>query len=163
MIAFSMDEYPLVLFDLGGADRTPSELRDAFARFRNVNQRARGTNARYVIIAITRLTPTAQERRIIAEEANRFSAADRALCACAVIVVQNSLIRGVMTALGWLMPSFRSIIELAPSTGRAVEIAAGRLQGLGTPLGADQLVRVKQWFGDADRTGSMRPSGTIGG
>jgi hypothetical protein len=163
MIAFSMAEYPLVLFDMGGGDRTPTQLRAAFAGFRNVNDRARGTNSRYVIIAITRLTPTAQERRIIAEEANRFSAADRALCACAVIVVQNSLVRGVMTALGWLMPSFRSIIELVPSTGRAVEVAASRLQALGTPIGAEQIARVTQWFGDRDRTGSMRPSGTGGG
>jgi hypothetical protein len=163
MIAFSMDEYPLVLFDMGGADRTATEIRDAFAGFRNVNNRARGTNSRYVIIAMTRLTPTAQERRVIAEEANRFSPADRALCACAVIIVQNGLVRGVMTALGWMMPSFRSIIELAPSTGRAVELAASRLQALGTPMSEEQIRRAQKWFGDSERGGSIRPAGTAGG
>jgi hypothetical protein len=163
MIAFSMDEYPLVLLDMGGADRTTGDIRRLFAGFQTVNNRARSTNSRYVIIGMTRLTPTAQERRVIAEEANRFSPADRALCACAVIVVQNGLVRGVMTALGWLMPSFRTIIELAPNSGRAVDIAANRLHALGTPISAQQVGRVKQWFGDGARSGSIRPSGTVGG
>jgi hypothetical protein len=162
MIAFSMDEYPLVLLDMGGADRTTDDIRALFAGFHSVNHRARGTQSRYVIIGMTRLTPTAQERRVIAEEANRFSPSDRALCAGAIIVVQNSLVRGVMTALGWLMPSFRSIIELAPNTGRAVEIAAGRLRAMGTPLSDAQVARVNKWFGETSHAPSIRPAGTDG-
>jgi hypothetical protein len=162
MIAFSMDEYPLVLLDMGGADRTTEDIRAFFAGFHNVNDRARATKSRYVIIGMTRLTPTAQERRVIAEEANRFSPGDRTLCAGAIIVVQNSLVRGVMTALGWLMPSFRSIIELAPNTGRAVEIAADRLRAMGTPLSGVQIGRVQKWFAETSRAPSIRPAGTGG-
>jgi hypothetical protein len=146
MIAFSADEYPLVLLDMGGADRSEDDVRRMFASFHDVNARARTSKTRYVLVAMTRQTPNAHERRIIAEEANRFSAEDRKLCPTAVLVVQSSLVRGVVTALGWLMPSFGSIIEVAPSADRAIAIASARLKAMGIALAADQERRAVRWF-----------------
>jgi hypothetical protein len=85
MIAFSMNESPLVLLDMGGADHTTDDIRAIFAGFHAVNNRARSSKSRYVIVGIARLTPTAQERRVIAEEAHSFTPKDRALCAGAIV------------------------------------------------------------------------------
>jgi hypothetical protein len=146
MIAFSMDEYPLVLLDMGGSDRSVDDVRRLIAGFGTVNARARQTKTRYVVVGRTQQHPTAQERRAIAEEANRFSAEDRALCETAVIVVPNSVIRGVMTALGWLMPSFGAIIELSPSTDRAVEQALARMRAMGQEADVEKGRRAVRWF-----------------
>jgi hypothetical protein len=146
MIAFNADEYPLVLLDMGGSDRTVDDVRRMIASFGMVNERARRSKTRYVVIGRTQQHPTAQERRAIAEEANRFSAEDRALCDAAVIVVPNSVLRGVMTALGWLMPSFGAIIELAPSTDRAVDQALARLRAMGLEADVEKGRRASRWF-----------------
>jgi hypothetical protein len=153
MIAFSAEDYPLVLLNMGGADRTEDDLRRMFASFHGVNAHARTSKTRYVVVAMTRQSPNAQERRIIADEANRFSAQDRALCSTAILIVQSSLVRGVVTALGWLMPSFGSIIEVAPDAGRAIELASVRLKAQGALLEGERARRVARWFGASTEEG----------
>jgi hypothetical protein len=163
MIAFSSDDYPLVLLDMGRVSRTDFELLHMFAEFRRTNERARASKTRYVLVAMTRLSPGAHERRIIATEANSFSASDRALCAAAVIVVQNSLLRGVMTALGWLMPSFGSLMEVVPNSDRAIEVAAAHLVELGVALSAEQTRRATAWLRDPKLgQGPTKPAGQAG-
>src|SRR5262245_48233787 len=115
---------------MGRAGRTQDDFRLMFSAFRDANQRAIKERGRYVLVAITQEAPTAAERRIIVDEANRFATNEYKLVASVVLVIQNSIVRGVVTALGWMIPQIPPL-EVAPTSQAAVELAVAQLRKRG--------------------------------
>jgi hypothetical protein len=145
VIAIEAEFYPLVLLDLGRVGRTPEDFRRMFATFRVVNQRAIQERSRYVLIARTQEAPTAGERKIIVDEANRFSTDEYKLVSSLVLVIQNSIVRGVVTALGWMIPNIPPL-EAARTTDAAVQSGVSHLRGLGVHYPAELAEKASQWF-----------------
>jgi hypothetical protein len=83
-----------------------------FERFEELFQR----RERYVVIVDTTLahnSPTAKERKLIADWTKRTEAqVERWSLGCAV-VFKSAIIRGSLTALAWVMPPARPLIYLA--------------------------------------------------
>jgi hypothetical protein len=145
VIALEAKHFPLVLLDLGGSERSPDELRDVFAGFREVNRRATAEGKRWVLVAVTDTPPSAIERKIISEESGKFSAADHALTLAAVLVIPNGVIRAVVTALTWMIPKMAPLASAA-TTSAAVDLAVERLRAIGIDCPTELTDPAKQWF-----------------
>jgi hypothetical protein len=145
VIAVLVDYFPLVLLDMGRAPRTAADFEHMFEAFAHVNRKATETETRYAVVAITTDTLSAGERRLLAEYVNRFPARDHALCAVAVPVVPSSILRGVVTALCWLIPRLHTVSPCA-TCQEAVQIAASRLRMLQIVLGDDAPRLATSWL-----------------
>jgi len=147
VLALNVDEYPLILQkDVGTTRHTEDEILRMYATFRDLNARAHVSQTRYVVVSMSLRIPDARERQILADEANRLAATDGIYCEKAIAVVESALQRGLITALGWLMPRFGSLIEVAPTIERAVDLGAERLGAIGIKVNADQKQRALRWF-----------------
>jgi hypothetical protein len=144
VVELNAAHYPLLLLDLGGADRTPEDFRAAFAGFHDANRRARETRKHWVLVATTAKPPDAVERRLIAEQAKRFEAPDRKLCALTVIVIANPILRSIATAIGWMVNL--GSVATAPTPSAAVDLAIEHLRKLGTECPRGTAARASQWF-----------------
>jgi hypothetical protein len=145
MISVCLDYCPFVLLDMGAGDRTDADFHAMFAALRESHARARKNMTRHVLIGVAPLAPNARERKIIAAESNKVPVADRALFVSSVLVVQNPIIRGVITALGWLVPGLPPF-ECVESTGHAVPAAAAVLRKHRIPFGEDDVRRASIWL-----------------
>jgi hypothetical protein len=145
MISVCLDYCPFVLLDLGGTDRNDADFHAMFASLRESHARARKANTRHVLVGVAPVTPNARERKIIATESNKVSVADRALFVSSVLVVQNPVIRGVITALGWLVPGLPPF-ECVESTAHAVPAAAAVLRKHRIPFREEDVPRAAAWL-----------------
>jgi hypothetical protein len=145
MVELETKHFPLVLLDLGGEGRTPDDLRGVFAGFRDVNGRAAAERRRWALIAVTDTPPNAVERKVISDESNAFSPAEHALTVAAVLVIPNSIIRTMITALGWMIPKMAPLAS-APTTSAAVDLAVDRLRAVGLDCTAGDVDQAKRWF-----------------
>lgn len=145
MVELEAKHFPLVLLDLGGSERTPEELRSVFVGFQEVNRLARAERKRWVLVATTDSPPNAVERKIIAEESNKFSKEDHALTLTSVLVIPNGIIRSVVTAISWMLRS-TAPIAAAPTISAAVDLAVDRLRSNGFALPQLQAEHAKRWF-----------------
>ena len=145
MVELEAKHFPLVLLDLGGSGRTPDELRNVFAGFQEVNRRARAEARRWVLVAVTESPPNAVERKIIADESNKFSKEDHALTVAAVLVIPNGIIRSVVTAISWMLRAMAPLAA-APTTSTAVDMAVARLRSIGLDVPQQQADQAKRWF-----------------
>jgi hypothetical protein len=151
--------FPLVLLDLGGSERAPDEFREAFAQFHEANRRARAEGRRWVLVAVTESPPNAIERKIIAEESNKFSPEDQRLCAASVLVIPNSIIRSVVTALSWMIPTMAPLVP-APTTAAAVDVAVERLRAIGIDCTAEEAGHARRWFQQKESMTKLRAAGS---
>lgn len=151
MIAVESKHFPLVLLEMG-VERTPDEIRAMFVDFREVNRKAAAAMSRWVLVAATDGVPNALERKIIADESNKFSKSDHAACGASVLVISNGLVRQVVTFLQWLIPAL-SPLATAPTTDAAIDVAVERLRSMGIDLPGDLAEGARQWF----RRGSRMP------
>ncbi len=106
MITVSIDHFPFVLLDMGATPRTEQDILSLFTAFDEVAKRAERDATRYVILATTRDTMSAGERQMLAKNANRISRKTMDLCLAGICIFPRStrLLRGVLTALSWLIP-----------------------------------------------------------
>jgi hypothetical protein len=151
VVRFEAKHFPLVLLDLGDSDRAPAEFREAFARFHDVNRRARAETRRWALVAVTDTPPSAVERKVIAEESNKFDRDDQKLCAASVLVIPNGIIRSLVTALSWMIPNLAPLVP-APTTGAAVDVAVERLRVIGVDCPKEDSYAAKRWFQRSDST-----------
>jgi hypothetical protein len=158
VVRFETKHFPMVLLDLGDSDREPDEFRGAFAHFHEVNRRSRAEAKRWVLIAVTDSPPNAVERKIIAEESNKFSREDQKLCAASVLVIPNGIIRSLVTALGWMIPNMAPLAP-APTTAAAVDVAVERLRAIGIEYPKDEAHYAKRWFQKSESVTKLRTSG----
>jgi hypothetical protein len=145
VIATQADYYPLVLLDLGKVGRSEDDFERMFASFRDVNKKARKARTRHILVAVTHAPLTATERKMVVERSNAFSKNDFALWSGVVLVIQNHVIRGMVTALGWMIPNIPQI-ESAPTTDLAVPLAAAQLRKQGIDYSLDQERAALEWF-----------------
>ncbi len=145
MIAVCLDYCPFVLLDLGDTDRTEADFHAMFASLRESHARARKNMTRHVFVGVARAVPSARERKLIASLSNQVPVADRALFVSSVLVVQNPIIRGVITALGWLVPGLPPF-ECVESTGQAVPAAAAILRKHRISFREEDMQRAAAWF-----------------
>jgi hypothetical protein len=157
VVRLEIGHFPLVLLDLGGSERTPDEFREAFTQFHDANRRARAEGKRWVLVAVTESPPNAIERKIIAEESNKFSQDDQKLCAASVLVIPNSIIRSVVTALSWMIPTMSPLVP-APTTAAAVDVAVERLRALGIDCTAEEAGHARRWFHQNESMTNLRAS-----
>jgi hypothetical protein len=157
VVRLEVGHFPLVLLDLGGSERTPDEFREAFAQFHDVNRRARAEGKRWILVAVTESPPNAIERKIIAEESNKFSPDDQKLCAASVLVIPNGIIRSVVTALGWMIHTMSPLVP-APTTAAAVDVAVERLRTLGIDCSAEEAGHARRWFQQNESMTNLRAS-----
>ena len=145
MVQLETKHFPLVLLDLGGSDRTPDEVRGMFAGFHPIHRRARAEGKRWALVAVTQSPPNAVERKILAEEANKFPKEDQALIAVMVLVIPDSIIRSVVTALSWMMRVTTPLVA-APTSSAAVDVAVERLRAIGLDVPQPEVAQAKRWF-----------------
>jgi hypothetical protein len=145
MISVCLDFCPFVLLDLGGADRTEGDIDAMFASLRESHARARKAKTRHVLVGVAPATPDAGERKLIAIAANRVPAADRVLFVSSVLVVPSPIIRGVITAIGWLVPGLPPF-ESVPSATHAVPAAAAILRRHHIPFREELVPRATAWL-----------------
>jgi hypothetical protein len=145
MIAVCLDYCPFVLLDLGDANRTEADFHAMFASLRESHARARKANTRHVLVGVAPVTPNARERKVIATGSNQVSAADRALFVSSVVVVPNPIIRGAVTALGWLVPGLPPF-ECVATAAHAVPAAAALLRKHGIPFREEDVPRAAVWL-----------------
>jgi hypothetical protein len=160
VVRLEVKYFPLVLLDLGDSDRTPDEFRDAFGQFHEVNRRARADGRRWVLVAATESPPGAIERKVIAEESNKFTREDQKLCAASVLVIPNGIIRSLVTALGWMIPNM-SPLAPAPTTDAAVDVAIERLRAIGIDCPKEEGYGAKRWFQRSESISKVRTSGGV--
>jgi hypothetical protein len=110
MIEVSLDYYPFVLLDLGVADRSEEDYRRMFAALHSANARALREKSRHVLVGVAPTIPSARERQIIGVLSKEVPAEERACFVTCVLVVPSALVRGVVTALGWLIPGLPSFV-----------------------------------------------------
>jgi hypothetical protein len=96
-------------------------------------------------VAITRNLLNASERRMVVERSNRFPRSDFARWAGVVLVIQNQAVRGLVTALSWMIPGIPPMLT-APTTDLAVLLAVAHLQRNGVAYPAEHVDRVLEWF-----------------
>jgi hypothetical protein len=145
MISVCLDYCPFVLLDLGAADRTDADFHAMFASLRESHVRARRDKTRHILVGVAPTTPNARERKIIAAGSNQVPPADRALFVSSVLVVQNPIIRGVITAIGWLVPGLPPF-ECVESPAHAVPAAAAILRNHRIPFREEDMRRASVWF-----------------
>jgi hypothetical protein len=106
MITVVSDHFPIALIDMGRSPRTDQDFVTLFSAFELIAKRASAQKARYIIMATTQDTMSAQERRMLAVHANRLSKETMSLCIGAICVLprQTGILRGVLIALSWLIP-----------------------------------------------------------
>ena len=99
--------------------------------------RARASRERFVLLtdtyAIERPTPMVRKR--LAERTKAQNPADaKAATIGSVVVIENALVRGAVTALGWILPSL-SDSEFVGSIGEAIDSSLALLakEGLAPP------------------------------
>jgi hypothetical protein len=145
LIATATDYYPLVLLDMGDVGRSQDDFDRMFETFRRVNERGVAGGTRHVLVAITRNLLTASERRMVVDRSNRFPRSDFALWLGVVLVIQNQAVRGVVTALSWMIPGIPPMLT-APTADLAVPLAVAHLRknGVAYPAGRDD--HVLEWF-----------------
>jgi hypothetical protein len=145
MISVCLDFCPFVLLDLGGTDRTEADFRAMFASLRESNARARRSATQHVLVGVARAIPNALERKIIAAGSNEVPAADKALFVSTIAVVPSAIIRGAVTAIGWLVPGLPPF-ECVESPEHAVPAAAAVLRKHRIPFREEDVPRAAVWF-----------------
>jgi hypothetical protein len=151
--------FPLVLLDMGQAERTQVEVRAIFDDFRAIRQRCVAERVRWILIATTEAMPNAVERKILVDESNKLTRPEHELCVGCIAVVPNGFLRGLITVLGWMVPNV-SPVAGAPTTDAAIEMAVDRLRDAGIVVPEEQAAGAAEWFyrlaAQATEAGSSR-------
>jgi hypothetical protein len=147
--------FPLVLLDLGRAERSPEEVRAIFDGFHTIRRRCIAERVRWILVATAEDMPTAVERKILVDESNKLTRAEHELCVACVAAIPNGFVRGIITLLGWMVPNVRPVAA-APTTDLAVDMAVDRLREVGIEVPLEQAARAADWF-HRERS-STRPS-----
>jgi hypothetical protein len=145
MIAVSLDYYPFVLLDLGGPDRNEEDFRRMFAALHAANERALRAKSRHVLVGVAQASPSARERQLIARLSNQVPPAERACFVASVLVVPNAMLRGVLTALGWLVPGLPAFV-CVETRAEAVPAAAQCLRKHSIDFNAGDMHLASRWM-----------------
>jgi hypothetical protein len=137
--------FPLVLLDMGHTGREARDFDQMFDAFRAANDMARKAGKPYVLVAVTRDVPNPGERKMIVERANTFTPDDHKLVGGVVLIIQNGIIRGAVTVLGWMIPRMGRF-EAVSSTDEGVEAGVRSVRKLGMDYSPERVDRAKQWF-----------------
>jgi hypothetical protein len=140
---------------MGHAGRTRDDFDQMFDAFRAANDLARKAGKPYVLVAVTRDVPNPGERKMIVERANAFTPDDHKLVGGVVLIIQNGIIRGAVTVLGWMIPRMGRF-EAVSSTDEGVEAGVRYVRKLGMDYTAERADRAKQWFRRSDARPRLR-------
>jgi hypothetical protein len=145
VVRLELAHFPLVLLDLGGAERTQEEVRAIFDAFRAIRRRCVDESTRWVLVATSQAMPNAVERKILVDESNKLTPAEHELCVACVAAVPNGFVRGIFTLLGWMVPNV-SPLAAAPTTDAAVGMAVDRLRDAGIEVSVSHSMQATEWF-----------------
>jgi hypothetical protein len=145
VVQLEVAHFPLVLLDMGRAERAQEEVRAIFDDFRAVRRRCVDECTRWVLVATTEAMPNAVERKILADESNKLTRAEHELCVACVAAVPNGFVRGIITMLGWMVPNV-SPLAAAPTTDAAVAMAVDRLRDAGIDVPVSHATQAAEWF-----------------
>jgi hypothetical protein len=147
MITVLADHFPFVLLDMCDSPRAEEDFRGLFVAFEEIAQRAEREGIRYVILAMTRDTMTAGERRLLASHANRLSRKTMSLCIAGIGIFPRSsaLLRGVLTAISWLIPGIPPLLPVA-SVEEGADLAQSLLRKHDVPYETDDAAFSARWL-----------------
>jgi hypothetical protein len=145
VVELEVAHFPLVLLDMGRAERSPEEVRAIFDAFHTIRGRCLAERARWILVATTEDMPTAVERKILVDESNKLTRPEHELCVGCVAVIPNGFVRGIITLLGWMVPNV-SPVTAAPTTDAAIDMAVDRLRDAGIAVPLEQAARAADWF-----------------
>lgn len=99
------------------------------------------TRRKYVVIVISDVVHfTAAGRKIVTDAQARFMTAERNDATLAAFVpVDNMLVHGILTAMGWLAPEMIKSVRVVRSLEIALSEALSTLAANGTPFVGDHL------------------------
>jgi hypothetical protein len=129
-IVLDTEHWPVVFATWFGEPNEAAVSR-YFAKSEELFARARRARQKFVLVtdAASAERPSAKVRKLIADKTNQQPSDAPELTAGSIIVVENTLIRGVVTALTWILPRLSdseivSGIDIAIS--RALELLDGQ-------------------------------------
>jgi hypothetical protein len=156
VVQLEVAHFPLVLLDMGGAERSPAEVRAIFDAFGTIRGRCVAERTHWILVATTEDMPNAVERKILVDESNKLTRAEHELCVGCVAVIPNGFVRGIITLLGWMVPNVSPVLA-APTTDAAVDIAVDRLRAVGIDVSLERTARAAEWF-YRDKSSTVAPS-----
>jgi hypothetical protein len=116
-----------------------------FAALHEANLRSAQDRTRHVLIAMGGSVPTARERQIIGVLSNQVPLTEKACNLVTVAIVTSSLLRGTLTAIGWLVPALPPF-TLVGTTDEAVLAAESHLRKHGIAYSGGNAVLAKNWL-----------------
>jgi hypothetical protein len=156
MIDVTLEYYPFVLLDLGGTDRDEADLRRMFDVLHEANVRGARDKTKHVLVGTARAAPSARERQLIAAYSNKVPIEERACFLGCVAVVPNALLRGVATALGWLVPGLPPM-KYVETTAAAIPAAVELLRKHGEAYREADAQLAARWFTRASARIAVQP------
>jgi hypothetical protein len=156
VVQVEIAHFPLVLLDMGRAERSPDEVRAIFDAFRTIRERCIAERVRWILVATTDDMPTAVERKILIDESNKLTRAEHQLCVGCVAAIPNGFVRGIITVLGWMVPNV-SPVSAAPTTDAAIDMAVDRLRAAGIAVPLERAARASEWF-YRDKSSAVAPT-----
>jgi hypothetical protein len=156
-VVVATEYFPFVLLDMGGAERTDEDLRRMFAELHAIKVQAMRSETRCVLIATTKKSPSASERKLIAANTNHVSMVERSYTLVTVCIITNPLVRGAVTALCWLVPGLLPTVAFASTGDAAVQIAASHLTQNAVPFKKSAMEGAAAWLRGRVATPSLFP------
>jgi hypothetical protein len=147
VITVHSDHFPIALIDMGRSPRTDQEFATLFTHFDLIAKRASAQRTRYFIMATTQDTMSAQERLMLATHANRVSKEQMSLCVAAVCVLprQNALLRGVLIAFSWLIPTVPPLTPVS-TVEEGIEVLKSLLRKHHFAVAPEKVAACQQWM-----------------
>jgi hypothetical protein len=145
MIDVSLEYYPFVLLDLGGTDRDEAAFRRMFDVLHEANVRGTRDRTKHVLVVVAQAAPSARERQLIAAYSNKVPIEERACFLGCVAVLANPLLRGVATAIGWLVPGLPPM-KYVETTAEAIPAALELLRKHGQAYREADAQLAARWF-----------------
>jgi hypothetical protein len=144
-IAMADDHFPFVLLDMGRSGRTDEDFERFFATSKVIRERAKREKTRYVMIAMSQALLDARERKLVADYARTLPPEHTAGYVGCVLILPNGVMRGIITALTWLIPRLPPLAAVrAPD--EAVRAAADLLRKHDIAYSPEQAAGAAKWL-----------------
>jgi hypothetical protein len=135
-MAWSVDERfaPILLFDMQG-DPSDEALERYITQVGTVMSRALETNKQYVAIVLSEHMPNASERARIAKAHERITVEQARVTVASFVLMKNPLLRGILTAMRWVMAEKLATVRPVKSYEDAFDeaLAELKLRGIAPP------------------------------
>jgi hypothetical protein len=143
--------YPFVLMSFRG-DPTESEYRALFDSLAQVSRKALRESTKHVCITVSSSTISPQARKLVASLTEKFPEELMGPVIGSCVVVDSTLLRGLLTALSWLSPRLAKL-DTAASPDEAMNTALACLRTHRVDVLNAEVMGARNWL----KTEAARP------